>query len=469
MCGGSSWCWAWRSRHTSPPADCGGRSVPQPLVVIAALSLYLVTTWLCIFWEPRRTAPPEADSPSTAPLTGGSRTALSCRGPACSPSRARHRAERHRGRRGRRLPHCAVRHVVPRRYRRAHDHRDGAPASVDRVERHRRSRGRVDGVDGAGRMLSRSGSSAPSCGSSATQLMLRSMDRAARDTAQLAQLQRAASAWQASQSGRQRERRIQVQRALAVAGPVLDPHVASGGSLDEEERTRGAPRGGAPARRDARSATARRRRRTQSWNALGAAARTSRCSTRAASTDLGRGDSRHHPHAAGRDAARGAVGPPVHPHLAARAGRGDRGGPVERRAGAVGRGRRRPVARDRPPRRSRRSPAAQPDAESSRSPSRRGRGAGAGSGVGRRRGAAKPPAPHLADSYPKTVRVAEPGLSTNGEQVGRTHNAFQLLQYRGRSTVASVGISGDICGARLPVAGSPPEASPSEVSPERCA
>ncbi len=38
----------------------------------------------------------------------------------------------------------------------------------------------------------------------ATQLMLLSIDRAARDTAQLAQLQRAASAWQASQSGRQR-------------------------------------------------------------------------------------------------------------------------------------------------------------------------------------------------------------------------------------------------------------------------
>ena len=27
--------------------------VPEPLVVIAALGLYLVTTWLCIFWERR--------------------------------------------------------------------------------------------------------------------------------------------------------------------------------------------------------------------------------------------------------------------------------------------------------------------------------------------------------------------------------------------------------------------------------
>ena len=33
------------------------------------------------------------------------------------------------------------------------------------------------------------------------ELLLRSMDRAARDTARLAQLQRAASAWQASQVG----------------------------------------------------------------------------------------------------------------------------------------------------------------------------------------------------------------------------------------------------------------------------
>lgn len=26
--------------------------VPQPLIVVAALALYLVTTWLCVFWEP---------------------------------------------------------------------------------------------------------------------------------------------------------------------------------------------------------------------------------------------------------------------------------------------------------------------------------------------------------------------------------------------------------------------------------
>lgn len=68
------------------------------------------------------------------------------------------------------------------------------------------------------------------------QMLIRSLNRAARDTTHLATLQRAASAWQASQSVRRRERRIQVQRALSVAGPVLIATVASGGSLSAAER-----------------------------------------------------------------------------------------------------------------------------------------------------------------------------------------------------------------------------------------
>ncbi|MCC4907862.1 hypothetical protein [Microbacterium sp. cx-59] len=63
------------------------------------------------------------------------------------------------------------------------------------------------------------------------------LDRAARDTERLSELQRKASAVHAAQSGQQRERRIQVQRALAVAGPVLGRTIASGGSLTPEERT----------------------------------------------------------------------------------------------------------------------------------------------------------------------------------------------------------------------------------------
>ncbi|UUT35761.1 hypothetical protein [Microbacterium elymi] len=48
--------------------------------------------------------------------------------------------------------------------------------------------------------------------------------------------ERAASAWRAAQLGRQRERRIQVQRALAVAGPILSRAIEKGGDLDERER-----------------------------------------------------------------------------------------------------------------------------------------------------------------------------------------------------------------------------------------
>jgi len=70
----------------------------------------------------------------------------------------------------------------------------------------------------------------------AAQLLLLSMDRAARDAARLAQLQRAASAWRAAQLGRQRERRLQVQRALAVAGPILSRAIEQAGELDEDER-----------------------------------------------------------------------------------------------------------------------------------------------------------------------------------------------------------------------------------------
>ncbi len=62
------------------------------------------------------------------------------------------------------------------------------------------------------------------------------VDRTARDTAQLLRLQREASEWLAAQEGMRRERRTQIQRALAVAGPVLAHTVAVGGHLDETER-----------------------------------------------------------------------------------------------------------------------------------------------------------------------------------------------------------------------------------------
>lgn len=68
------------------------------------------------------------------------------------------------------------------------------------------------------------------------QLFVLSFDRAAQDAARLAELQQVSSAWQAAQVGRQRERRVQVQRALAVAGPVLTAVVRTGGDLDADER-----------------------------------------------------------------------------------------------------------------------------------------------------------------------------------------------------------------------------------------
>jgi hypothetical protein len=70
----------------------------------------------------------------------------------------------------------------------------------------------------------------------AAQLLMIALDRAARDTVQLAELQQAASAWQASQSGRQRERRVQVQRALQIAGPILGRTIETGGNLRPAER-----------------------------------------------------------------------------------------------------------------------------------------------------------------------------------------------------------------------------------------
>jgi hypothetical protein len=209
--------------------------VPEPLVLVATLALYLVTTWLCIFWEQRRTDVPAATS-SAGPVSTASRTTL--------PSWAGVLA-------------LASAFIVPSAIAVAVAPEDrtapfatwylggiGALMTIVMVRR----RPWIAWIGIAALAVASMAWMGPLnalnlglVGSivwvAATQLMLLSIDRAASDTAQLAQLQRAASAWQASQSGRQRERRIQVQRALAVAGPVLTQTVASGGSLDEEERT----------------------------------------------------------------------------------------------------------------------------------------------------------------------------------------------------------------------------------------
>ncbi|WP_127818952.1 hypothetical protein [Microbacterium sp. CPCC 204701] len=205
--------------------------VDYPLVIVAALALYLVVTWLCIFWRPVR---------DTAPVDGGD----------------------DRMRRSDRLPmvaqvlalSCAV--IVPTAISRA----VGPEARVDSF-----GTWYIGGIGAlmvivlvrgrpwtawAGLALLAVASMAwmgpiPALqlglvGSLVwlvvAQLVVKLVERAARDTSRLARLQRAASAWQTSQVVRQRERRVQVQKALAVAGPVLTRTVARGGELAEDDR-----------------------------------------------------------------------------------------------------------------------------------------------------------------------------------------------------------------------------------------
>lgn len=71
----------------------------------------------------------------------------------------------------------------------------------------------------------------------AAQFFALALGRAAQDTERLGQMQRTASAVQAAQGSQQRERRMQVQRALEVAGPVLARTIATDGRLEERDRT----------------------------------------------------------------------------------------------------------------------------------------------------------------------------------------------------------------------------------------
>lgn len=68
------------------------------------------------------------------------------------------------------------------------------------------------------------------------QLLVAFWRRAVRDTDRLAGIQQAASAWQATQIVRQRERRERVQYTLTVAGPVLARVIETRGELSDEER-----------------------------------------------------------------------------------------------------------------------------------------------------------------------------------------------------------------------------------------
>lgn len=205
--------------------------VDYPLVIVTALALYLAVTWLCIFWRPAGEAPPVD--------TGD--------------DRMRHSPWLPLPAQGLALA-CAV--IVPT----AISWAVGPDARVDSF-----GTWYIGGIGAlmvivmvrgrpwtawAGLVLLAVASMAwmgpvPALqlglvGSLVwlvvAQLVVKLVERAARDTSRLARLQRAASAWQTSQVVRQRERRVQVQKALAVAGPVLTRTVARAGELTDDDR-----------------------------------------------------------------------------------------------------------------------------------------------------------------------------------------------------------------------------------------
>ncbi|MGW8481560.1 hypothetical protein ACWGJP_00375 [Microbacterium sp. NPDC055903] len=68
------------------------------------------------------------------------------------------------------------------------------------------------------------------------QVLVLFWERAVQDTERLTGIQRAVSAWHATQQVRQKERRVRARYALSVAGPVLSRTVAAHGILTPEER-----------------------------------------------------------------------------------------------------------------------------------------------------------------------------------------------------------------------------------------
>ncbi|KRA22507.1 hypothetical protein ASD65_17065 [Microbacterium sp. Root61] len=209
----------------------GITTVPYPGIVLGALGLYLVTTWMCILWEPPRRDDRLEDSASGLPR----RAKLPVWASALALTAAV-------------IVPTAIAIAVGSEARTSLYATwviGGIGALMTIVMVRRRPWVAWIGtiVMGAECMFWMGALAALALGLvgsivwvGVAQLLIRSMDRAARDTTHLATLQRAASAWQASQSVRRRERRVQVQRALAVAGPVLIATVASGGSLSAGER-----------------------------------------------------------------------------------------------------------------------------------------------------------------------------------------------------------------------------------------
>ncbi|MFE5409139.1 hypothetical protein [Microbacterium sp. NPDC056569] len=227
-------------------------SVPQPLVVVVTLAFYLATTWLCIFWEPASVRSPAhpaaAPFPTTlpaqaAPHDAGEAQTDGIRGPLPLPVVAQILALA-----------CAA--IVPsaisiavgetsRQAPFATWYLGGIGALMTIVMVRRRPWTAWAGIVllTIASFLWMGPVNALALGLvgsivwvTCAQLLVFSMDRAARDTSRLTRLQRAATGWQTSQVVRQRERRVQVQRALAVAGPVLTRTVAHAGVLTDADR-----------------------------------------------------------------------------------------------------------------------------------------------------------------------------------------------------------------------------------------
>lgn len=202
--------------------------VPYPLVVIAALLMYLATTLLCVFWQPRT---PVAHDESRARDAGKlplPAAVLAVAAALVVPSAIAFAV----GPEARSAPFATW-------------YIGGIGALMTIVMVRRRAWVAWFGILALGVASAAWLGILPALGLGlvgsivwvgVAHLLSLSMDRAARDTSRLAQLQRAASAWQAAQVVRQRERRVQVQRALTVAGPVLTRTVSTGGDLTDAER-----------------------------------------------------------------------------------------------------------------------------------------------------------------------------------------------------------------------------------------
>ena len=226
--------------------------------------------------------------------------------------------------------HRALRHLVPRRYRRAHDDRHGRAGALDRVDRHRRP-----AVASMAWMGPLSALGLGLVGSIiwvvVAQLMVLSRSTAPRATPRRLTISCSAP----PPAGRPRRPSGSASAACRCSGRSPSPAPCSPRRSRRAARStrrsaRGAARRGTAPRRDARPAPARRRGARRDRRGAPPRERPSPCSTRADSTAR-RGGARLIRTRARRDAEHLEVGPRHHPDLAAREHRGHRRGPLRRR------------------------------------------------------------------------------------------------------------------------------------------